>query len=108
MNLSGEWELDPTELSGLFQAKGWCYHTDEGLILPSAKTIEGMLARLIGEALSTGHDEVQGGRFMVFKDPELPNSYDLWLNVGFIWDEDKLTEEEREILAAGDDEDDDE
>ncbi|WP_371784649.1 hypothetical protein [Streptosporangium subroseum] len=108
MQLSGDWELDPAELSGLFQAKGWCYHTDEGLILPSAKTIEAMLSQLIGEALSTGRDEVQGGRFMVFKDAELPNSYDLWLNVGFIWDDAKLSDEERELLAVDDDGDDDE
>lgn len=77
MKLSGEWELDPRELSGLFQAKGWCYHTEDGLIIPSAKAIETVLVHLVEEALAGRNDEVQGGRFMIWKDPELHNSYDL-------------------------------
>ncbi|MEO3862644.1 hypothetical protein [Acrocarpospora sp. B8E8] len=106
MKLTGEWELDPEELAGLFAAKGWVYLTQDGLIIPNANYIENMLAGLVNEALNTKRDEVQGSRFMIFKDPELPNSYDLWLNVGFIWDDDKLTEDEKAILAADDDEDD--
>ncbi|SFI79713.1 hypothetical protein SAMN05216275_10513 [Streptosporangium canum] len=104
MRISGEWELDPTELSGLFQAKGWCYHTEDGLIIPSAKTIDTVLAHLVEEALDARKDEVQGGRFMIWKDPELPNSYDLWLNVGFIWDEDALSGEEKSILGQDEEE----
>lgn len=107
MRLSGEWELTPEEISTLFKVKGWCYHTTEGLTIPNTATIEGMLARLIRECLATGQDKIQGARFMVWKDPELANSYDLWLNIGFIWDEDALTDEEREILEASNDEEDD-
>lgn len=105
MKLSGEWELAPEEISALFEVKGWCYHTTEGLIIPSTVTIEGMLAKLIRECLASGKDKIQGARFLIWKDPELPNSYDLWLNLGYIWDEDALTDEEREILeASGEDE----
>ncbi|GAA4187115.1 hypothetical protein GCM10022252_20120 [Streptosporangium oxazolinicum] len=105
MNLTGEWEVDPEELAGLFEAKGWCYHVEEGLIIPSAETIKAMLARLIRQCLTTGRDQAQGARFLVWKDPELPNSYDLWLHLGYVWDDDALTDEEREILSAGDAED---
>ncbi|WP_043617243.1 hypothetical protein [Nonomuraea candida] len=106
MKIAGEWELAPEELAGLFQAKGWCYHVDEGLIIPNAATLESMLARLVKEILTTRKDMVQGGRFKVEKDPEAPYSYDLWLNLGYIWDDDALSDEERAMLDLGDDEDD--
>ncbi|MEU4726485.1 hypothetical protein AB0G06_43395 [Nonomuraea dietziae] len=94
MKLSGEWELGPEEIAALFRAKGWTYHSDYGLTVPTEDVIEAMLSRLIKEALTnTDAVAVQGGRFMVWKDPELPHSYDLFLNLGFIWDEDALDAE---------------
>ncbi|MER7208484.1 hypothetical protein ABT340_15540 [Streptosporangium sp. NPDC000239] len=102
MKISGEWELTLEELATLFEAKGWCYHTDQGLIIPNARLIERVLTELISDVLKHPRDEAQGGRFMVWKDPELANAYDLWLNVGFMWDDDALSEEERAILAEED------
>lgn len=94
MRLEGEWELGPRELAALFKAMGWCYHTDEGLIIPNADTLESMIARLVHEAVTDRKDEVQGGRFLIWKDPDLPNAYDMFLNIGFIWDEDALGEDQ--------------
>ncbi|GII83350.1 hypothetical protein Ssi03_13400 [Sphaerisporangium siamense] len=94
MKLDGEWELDPQELAALFKAKGWCYSTSEGLIIPNARGVENQLATLIKEALDRRCDEVQGGRFLVWKDPDLPHAYDLFLNIGFIWDENALDEDQ--------------
>ncbi|GAA3536788.1 hypothetical protein GCM10022419_015750 [Nonomuraea rosea] len=105
MKISGEWELAPEELAALFKAKGWCYHVDEGLIIPNAATIEGMLAKLVQEALTQRKDEVQGARFLIWKDPELPGSWDLYLNIGYIWDDDALSDEERSMLNLPDEDD---
>ncbi|MGN9782820.1 hypothetical protein ACTMTF_15410 [Nonomuraea sp. ZG12] len=95
MKVSGEWELAPDELAAMFAAKGWGYDTEQGLTIPNADTIEAMLAKIVTEVLNNEEViAVQGGRFMVWKDPDMPNSYDLFLNLGYIWDEDALGEEE--------------
>ncbi|MEU7830328.1 hypothetical protein [Nonomuraea sp. NPDC049129] len=94
MRITGEFALTPEELSGLFEAKGWKYHTDRGLTVPTEGEIEVILTRLVAEVLDDGEAiGIQGGRLMVWKDPELPNSYDLFLNIGFVWDDDALDDE---------------
>lgn len=90
MPFSGEWELDPNEIAAIFRAKGWKYHTNQGLMAPDADVIEAQITGLVTEILKKDVVGVQGGRFMVWKDPELPNSYDIYLNLGYVWDEDEL------------------
>ncbi|MFI6319731.1 hypothetical protein ACIBG8_19510 [Nonomuraea sp. NPDC050556] len=98
MKVTGEWELNPHEIAALFKAKGWCYHTSKGLAIPTAEEIEHQLARLISTVLNSQGDQAQAGRFLLWKDPELPDSYDLWLHLGFIWDDEALDEDERTII----------
>jgi hypothetical protein len=94
MKINGEWEFAPDELESLFAAKGWVYHTDKGLVTPTKDDLESILVLLVKEVLEDPEAHaVQGGRFMVWKDPEMPNSYDLFLNLGFIWDEEALGED---------------
>lgn len=110
MRIAGEWEIGPEHLSALFEALGWGYDTEEGLVIPNAASVEGMVSRLVHEAIKKRRNSVQGGRFLVRKDPEMTCSWDLFLNIGYIWDNDALTDEERAILLElyGPEEDDDE
>lgn len=100
MRLTGEWELNPRELAEIFQHKGWAYHTPQGLTVPSARSLEMRIAKLIQEAIETGKTQIQSGRLMVWKDPELPGSYDVWLNLGYVWDEEVMGGDDNEEEAA--------
>lgn len=91
-DIAGEWELDPNEVAAIFRAKGWKYFTDKGLRAPDADEIEAHIAGLVVESMKADIIGVQGGRFMVWQDPDTPNSYDIYLNLGFVWDEDGLAE----------------
>lgn len=105
MKLEGEWELSPEELATIFQTKGWPYLVDQGFLIPNPDTIKAVIAKLVGEVIRTGKTQAQGGRFLVWKDPDLPGSWDVWLNVGFVWDPEQL-EDGHEIIRLDDDDDD--
>ena len=82
-----DWHLTPAELSGLFISKGWVYGMTP---LPAPADIESIVSTLVSH-----HRKARGskfkynelGRFVVFKDQEFPNSYEIFLRVGFVQDE---------------------
>ncbi|WP_431911616.1 hypothetical protein [Nonomuraea jabiensis] len=99
MKIEGEWELNPRDLAALFASKGWCYHTDKGLSVPTEADIEAIIGRLVKEVLEDPEAiGIQGGRLMVWKDHELRNSYDIFVQVGFIWDEEALGDDAEELV----------
>lgn len=100
MIISGEWELNPEEVAAIFRTKDWCWHTDRGLTPPTPEEIDALLVRLVKEALEDDMTAaIQAGRFMVWKDPETPNSWDIYLNLGFVWDDEALGDEGNEELV---------
>jgi hypothetical protein len=103
VNVEGEWELNPEEIAAIFRTKGWCYHFTDGgpkLREPNPAEVEAMLSRLVKEALSKDEDVlgVQGGRFMVWRDPELPGSVGLYLGIGFVWDDEAIGRDDAELV----------
>lgn len=89
MRVTGEWELNPAEVAAIFKAKGWVTSTRErGLTIPTEEDIDHILVQLIRQVVTEDRDQAQRARFLICKDPDLEGSFDLWLNLGFIWDED--------------------
>lgn len=106
--LAGEWDIPPTELAAIFRHKGWRYQMPPGQArAPSADEITRMFVVLFEEL----HDDsdpppsmIQRGRFIAAKDPEMPHSITLYLQVGFAWNDAMLSPAEREkLLERGDD-----
>lgn len=103
--LQGEWELEPEAIASVFKHKGWGHDNGKGkIVVPQAAEIEDVVGTLVKELMETD-DNIgkmrQRGRLMVYRDPEAKGSYDVFLNLGFVWDE-ALTEEEREELGIED------
>jgi hypothetical protein len=90
VKIEGEWQLNPSELAALFKVKSWAFLTSRGIVTPTDQDIEQLLTQLISDVATTDHDMIQRARFLIWKAPELPGSYDLWLNIGYIWDADAL------------------
>ena len=81
------------ELSMLFALKGWLYGTKRGI--PSPADLYNKVVELVEalEAAKNG-DRVlfaTEGRFLVYSDPEMPYSYDVYIYVGNV-DRQKLEE----------------
>lgn len=88
MHITGEWDLNPQEISDLYRAKGWEWHLDGQLRTPSPEDIEAMLGRMATEIINDPDViATQSGRLMIWKDEQSPHSFGLFLNIGFIWDD---------------------
>ncbi|MEU7863441.1 hypothetical protein [Nonomuraea sp. NPDC049141] len=88
--INGEWDLTPDELALIFAIKGWQYANSEfGYGAPSADSIASVLNALVNMCTDDGAKGSYAtiGRFLVVKDNDLPNSYDIYLRVGYVWDE---------------------
>lgn len=98
----GEWELTPKDLATLFLFKKWPYATPTlGYGLPTEDEIKQLFSELVAEILADGRPSVMAsrGRFLAVSHEDLPDSVDLYLNVGYVWaDEEVLTEDEFEAL----------
>lgn len=88
-------DMDVTfdELSMLFALKGWLYGTRRGV--PRPADLYNKVVELV-EALESVKDNdrvlfATEGRFLVYSDPEMPFSYDVYVYVGNV-DRQKLGE----------------
>lgn len=108
IDIAGEWELDPTEIASIFLHRKWGYDNGKGVYeIPKADTIKSMIGSLVeklAEKESSGGGEwLQRGRFMVRRDPESKGVYDVYLNVGFAWSYDLMTDEEKAMFTDTED-----
>jgi hypothetical protein len=78
-----EWEADLKTLVMLFYMNGWVWDMGGVLRAPARQEIAGK-ARAMIEALEEhgGGVYLTGGRLKVFKDPEFPESYEIYVHVG--------------------------
>lgn len=88
------------ELSMLFALKGWLYGNRRGV--PSPDDLYNKVVELV-EALEAVEDDdrvlfAAEGRFLVYSDPEMPFSYDVYVYVGNV-DRLKLDESQEESAA---------
>lgn len=93
-------DLSFEELSMLFALKGWLYGTRRGV--PSPTDLYNKVVELV-EALEAAEDDgrvlfAAEGRFLVYSDPEMPYSYDVYVYVGNV-DRQKLEESQEESAA---------
>ncbi|MFC4114127.1 hypothetical protein [Nonomuraea zeae] len=92
-SLNGEWSITPEELAAIFRAKGWTFASERlGYGVPDAATIWVLLHAM---AATCAQDTDEGtytsfGRFLVMKPADFPHSYDVFLHVGFMWDDKSL------------------
>lgn len=105
LDLEGEFEMTPKEMEGLFKHKNWAYDDGEGnLVTPDEGMITEMISTLV-EDVSQDPDSpgmIRGrGRFLVYHDREHPGSYDVFLSVGYVWDN-SLSEQEKKDLGVED------
>lgn len=90
-------DLSFEELSMLFALKGWLYGTRRGV--PSPEDLYNKVVELV-EDLEAAEDSdsilfAAEGRFLVYSDPEMPYSYDVYVYVGNV-DRQKLEESQEE------------
>src|SRR5690606_20251080 len=95
-----EMDLSFEELSMLFALKGWLYGNRRGV--PSPDDLYNKVVELV-EALEAVEDDgrvlfAAEGRFLVYSDPEMPYSYDVYVYVGNV-DRLKLDESQEESAA---------
>src|SRR5690606_12187908 len=93
-------DLSSEELSMLFALKGWLYGNRRGV--PRPDDPHNTVVALV-EALETVEDDgrvlvAAEGRFLVYSDPEMPYSYDVYVYVGNV-DRLKLDESQEESAA---------
>ncbi|MEO3857461.1 hypothetical protein [Acrocarpospora sp. B8E8] len=91
-----ELDLSPDELAAIFAIKGWTYGTAQCAGTPSAADLKTYITDMAELLARTGRADVYatGGRFKVYKDPELPGSYEIYLYVGHVPDPHVRTDEE--------------
>jgi hypothetical protein len=110
----GEWELTPQELATIFAFMGWKYATPVlGYGLPNPDQIKALFRDLVREIRDDGREDVIAvrGRFMAVRTGMTPGSIDMYLNVGYVWDDEMLSDDELQMLAEmydGDDQEDNE
>lgn len=102
MDVAGNWELTPKELAELFELKGWKMDLGGDLRSPREDEILWLYELLIKEVRDQADKQfsTQRGRFMAYRDPEMPNSVTVFLQVGFAWDNEALDPEERKLLEG--------
>jgi hypothetical protein len=91
--INGEWSLTPEELSTIFAIKGWSYASEvAGYGAPTPEGLAYVINGLVNTLAEAENDHGYAtlGRFLALKDADLPNSYDVYLHVGFVWDEKAL------------------
>lgn len=100
-DLEGEWELNPTELGAIFLHQKWGYDRGNGKMeIPREPDIEDVVGTLVSELMASDENigkMVNRGRFMVYRDPDAKGSFDVYLNVGFVWSH-ELTQDEEDWL----------
>ncbi|MFE0151338.1 hypothetical protein ACFWY5_29620 [Nonomuraea sp. NPDC059007] len=84
------------QVAAIFAMEGWQYAKKrakngelKGLYQPTIEDLSSVLAELI-EAASTVENKYgfsRNGRFIVIRDPDLPDSYTLALELGYCWSE---------------------
>jgi len=94
-------DLSFEELSMLFALKGWLYGSSRRGV-PSPDDLYNKVVELV-EALEDVEDDgrvlfAAEGRFLVYSDPEMPYSYDVYVYVGNV-DRQKLDESQEESAA---------
>lgn len=80
-----DWELPLEVVSGIFAGMGWQYDVpDYGLKSPTADDISQVAEGLIDALEESGQMNAYAtlGRILVYKDPEFPSSYDVYLKLG--------------------------
>jgi hypothetical protein len=91
--INGEWSLSPEELSAIFHAKGWAYATElTGYGVPTPEGLARMISACLN-VLAVNEEEagyVTLGRFLALQDTDMPYSYDVYLHVGYVWDDKAL------------------
>jgi hypothetical protein len=102
--VEGEYELTPNEIATLFALKNWPYATRTlGYGVPDPDKIHQLFVEMTEHVLKDGRPGVltRRGRFLAMRHEDT-NSVDLYLNVGYVWpeglveDEDVWFEEEGE------------
>lgn len=94
--IDGEWSLTPQQLAVLHAQHGWTYASPEaGYGTPTDVEIRRMLNAAIDRLAASADAQAEmRGRFLVYRDPDLTGTYDIYLHVGFVWNG-----EERELVA---------
>lgn len=80
-----DWELSLDVVAGIFAGMGWAYDLpDRGLVIPVADEIGAVAEGLIDALEESGAQNAYAtlGRILVYKDPEFPSSYDVYLKLG--------------------------
>lgn len=98
----GEWDLTPQDIATLFLFKQWPYATPTlGYGVPSEESIRQIYAELIADVVADGRAGFMSGRgrFLAVRHSGLDSSVDLYLNVGYVWAHDAMTEDEYEALG---------
>lgn len=75
-------DLNPTDLAGIFMSKGWRYDRFQRPVLP--KDIQDMIERSVNALVRTGKGYAELGRFIVFRDSEFPGGYEIALKIGYV------------------------
>lgn len=78
------WEIEPRELAGIFAAHEWSYSYAPQ---PTASDIERMVDSVVTALRTRGHTYAELGRFVVFRDADFPNGFEVALKVGYYRDE---------------------
>lgn len=94
-----EWELSLREIAALFALKGWQFASPElGYGIPGEDHISNLFRSLVKDIREDGRPSVMSsrGRFMAIRDANTPGSIDMYLNVGFVWDDSPIITDDEE------------